>query len=993
MLRWLCAVLVPVFASVMLATTSAGDFSGWKHSGSLFVLTTPDGADLPAAAVVEDFPLLVRLHADFFDFSQARPDGADLRFATDKGDPLAYQIEEWEPDRGEASVWVRMPRIEGNARQPLRLFWGKADAAPASDGKSVFNASNGYASVWHMHEPVTDAVGTLDAKDTGTTPVAGVIGQARHFPGRQGIFCGTEITSYPTGSEPHTTQAWLRPEKPNGVVIGWGNEQAQGKVTMLFRSPPHVAMDCYFSAGSVVGQTDLGMERWVHVAHTYRDGDTRLYVNGVLDTKGPAAGPPLNIRRPARLWLGGWYNNYSFVGDLDEVRVSNVVRSPEWLRLEYENQRPLQTLVGPVITAGDEFSVSTARLDVDEGGDATVTARAGGAQKVFWVVDRGGHETVVATDRLRHTFAAGRVTGDESLTLRCRAIYPDGVKTRDIAVRIREAIPEPVFTLKAPATWDGRTPIEVVPQVTNLDALRAAGGGELRIAWDVAEIATIRETRADRLALVRAFKSGTLTVTARIDNGGPSSIGTATIAVTEPAQDAWVPRTPAPDEQPEENQFYARDDKNVGTVHYNGRLTAPADSVFLKLYADDKFVGVTEQKPAADGAYALSAQLKPGLVRYAVEFGTRTGGRETVVRKVGNLVCGDAFLFNGQSNTVATDFGKENPTFQSDWIRSFGSMSGNPQPAVGWGNAVHRSRDAEKLQIGYWGMELARRLVESQQVPICIINGAVGGTRIDQHQRNEADPTDTTTIYGRLLWRVRKAGLTHGIRGVLWHQGENDQGADGPTGGYGWETYRRYFIDLAAAWKQDYPNVRHFHMFQIWPKACAMGINGSDNRLREVQRSLPDAFANLGIMSTLGINPPGGCHFPAAGYAEFARLIEPLVARDHYGKIPTSSITPPNLRRASIAGSAGDEIVLEFDQPVVWNASHESQFSLDGVKGQVVSGTAAGSRVTLKLASACTARTISYVDGAAWSQAALLRGANGIAALSFCDVPLLPRAP
>ena len=33
-------------------------------------------------------------------------------------------------------------------------------------------------------------------------------------------------------------------------------------------------------------------------------------------------------------------------------------------------------------------------------------------------------------------------------------------------------------------------------------------------------------------------------------------------------------------------------------------------------------------------------------------------------------------------------------------------------------------------------MELAKRLVESQKIPICIINGAVGGTRIDQHQRN-----------------------------------------------------------------------------------------------------------------------------------------------------------------------------------------------------------------------------------------------------------------
>ena len=36
------------------------------------------------------------------------------------------------------------------------------------------------------------------------------------------------------------------------------------------------------------------------------------------------------------------------------------------------------------------------------------------------------------------------------------------------------------------------------------------------------------------------------------------------------SSDAWVQRVPAKDEKPEDNQFYARDDKNEGTLHYNG---------------------------------------------------------------------------------------------------------------------------------------------------------------------------------------------------------------------------------------------------------------------------------------------------------------------------------------------------------------------------------------------------------------------------------------
>ena len=62
-----------------------------------------------------------------------------------------------------------------------------------------------------------------------------------------------------------------------------------------------------------------------------------------------------------------------------------------------------------------------------------------------------------------------------------------------------------------------------------------------------------------------------------------------------------------------------------------------------------------------------------------------------------------------------------------------------------------------------------------------------------------------------------------------------------------------------------------------------------------MQRTLPSAFSNLSIMSTLGIEPPGGCHYPPAGYAEIARLICPLIERDHYGRRFTPRITPPNL--------------------------------------------------------------------------------------------------
>ena len=970
---------------------ASAQYPGWQHSGSLTILTTSDGANLPASASEDGFPLLVRLHKDFFNFSQAKAQGEDIRFSTSTDTPLAYQVEEWDAANGTASIWLRIPNIKGNARQEIKMYWGKADAASESGGAAVFNESNGFLSVWHMNDPVKDEVGTLESKDTGTTPSSGMIGKSRHFDVGKGIHCGESITSYPSGSSPHSSEAWFRAEKPNATILGWGNEQAQGKVIMQFVSPPHINMDCYFSGANAASGSPLPMSQWIHAVHTFKNGDSRIYVNGVLAGSSTSTGAPLAIKSPARMYMGGWYNNYRFVGDIDEVRISRVTRSADWVRLQYENQKPLQTLVGHLVQAGTEFSVSRAQITVSEGKSATVSAKAGGAQKVYWILKRDGQETLAAVDRYTFTFDAGRVVGDKSLTLQFKAICANEIKTQDIRVTIKEDIPEPVFTLKAPSKWDGRETVEVAPQIANLSEMQAKGAGNLNYTWTVSDIAVIKEIAPGKLILRRAQNSGKMTVTLALNNGGAETVNAVAILVKEPKKDAWVERTPAKDEKPEDNQFYARDDKNEGTLFYNGTLNEAADSVFLKVYAGDQLYKTESRQLSVDKAYAFSVKLKPGLVKYKVEFGSKSGNRETLLHTASNLVCGDAYLINGQSNALATDTGEKSPPETNEWIRSYGSPQGGARSNL-WCNPVWKAEKGEKAELGYWGMELAKRLLESQKIPIFIINGAVGGTRIDQHQRNETNPTDLSTIYGRMLWRVQQARLTHGIRGVLWHQGESDQGSDGPNGGYGWESYQQYFLDMSAAWKQDYPNIQHYYIFQIWPNSCSMG-NGHGDMLREVQRTLPRLYSNMDIMSTLGIKPPGPAHFPLVGWAEFARLIQPLMERDFYGKVVTDSITPPNLKQAYYTSHAKDAIALEFDQPVVWTDSLATQVYLDGEKEKVASGAVSGNVVTLKLKEASAAQKITYLKEMAWSQDKLIVGANGIAALTFCNVPILPQEP
>jgi hypothetical protein len=1002
----------------LLPTGAAAQYPGWQHSGSMFILTTPEGANLPATATEKDFPLLVRLHKDSFDFSKSKANGEDIRFSSGDGAPLAYEIEQWDAVNGLAAIWVKIPTLTGNARQEIKMYWGKADAISESNGPAVFNATNGYVAVLHMNETVQDATGAVTAKDTGTTVTNGMIGKSRYFPGDKGLVCGepikgnppaeTEhpynqlgndgITSFPKGVSAHSTQAWFRTSEINRDLVDWGVEGVFNKVQIKIASPPRIFIDGNFA--STAGNTRLSQSQWHQVVYTSTPGApqvARIYVDGKLDASSDVV---MKLPIKSKLWVGGWLDSYNFIGDIDEVRVSQTARSADWIKMEYENQKSLQTLVGTLVPSGSTFAVTPASVTMNEGATTTLTGQAGGAQKFSWSRIDNGLETMLAVDQFTFAFTAERVTANLSYILRFKAVYADGVKTKDIAITIKETIPEPVFTLKAPTKWDGRSTIEVESKIANLAAMQAANVADLKYEWSAEPFAVTKEVTPGKLRLLRAQNSGKLTVTVKVSNGGKPVTQSVDIMVTEPKSDPWLARTPGKDEKPEDGQFYARDDKGLGTLYYNGTLTDAADAVFLKLYANDKLIKTETSKPAADKSYSLSTKLKPGLIQYKVEFGTKTGGKESVLHTVNDLVCGDAYIIDGQSNALATDTAEQSPPEMNQWIRSYGRPSVNKPGETEnlWCYPVWKAQKDEKAELGWWGMELAKRLVENQKVPIFIINAAAGGTRIDQHLPNPQNRRDTSgdnpwtnpyKLYGTLLTRVEGAKLTHGIRGILWHQGENDQGSDGPTGGYGWETYHDLFKEMAAAWKTDFPNVKNYYVFQIWPNSCGMGGNiGSGDRLREKQRTLPYLFSNMSILSTLGVKPPGGCHYPLEGWAEFARMVQPIIERDHYDVKPTKILTAPNLKRAAFANATKDTITLEFDQSVMWLDLLANQFYLDGEPDHVVSGSTKGNFLTLKLKSPSAAKNITYLKEVNWKQETLLIGENGLAALTFCEVPL-----
>jgi hypothetical protein len=130
--------------AIRLASFENENYAAWPHSRRLYLNTTSAGAGV--AGNVDDFPVLVRLTADDFDFS--RTSGADIRFSDMKGKRLRFEVERWDSAAARAEIWVRVDRVQGNSSsQFITLHWGLAGSYDGAnlalyvDGKPVAKAA------------------------------------------------------------------------------------------------------------------------------------------------------------------------------------------------------------------------------------------------------------------------------------------------------------------------------------------------------------------------------------------------------------------------------------------------------------------------------------------------------------------------------------------------------------------------------------------------------------------------------------------------------------------------------------------------------------------------------------------------------------------------------------------------------------------------------------------------------------------------------------
>ena len=97
------------------------------------------------------------------------------------------------------------------------------------------------------------------------------------------------------------------------------------------------------NGGYNVGMAIVNDDQWHHVVATFADDgtpdalDVLLYVDGAADASSVSLTQPINTASSWDVRIGA--GNQLFNGDIDEARISSVVRSADWIKACYDNQK------------------------------------------------------------------------------------------------------------------------------------------------------------------------------------------------------------------------------------------------------------------------------------------------------------------------------------------------------------------------------------------------------------------------------------------------------------------------------------------------------------------------------------------------------------------------------------------------------------------------------------------------------------------------------
>ncbi|SRR5579862_420460 len=311
----------------MLAMTGAAH-AWWNSEWTLRKKITLDTSSI--AAPIGTTPVLIRLHDGNFQFSAAKDDGSDIRFiASDEKTLLRYHIEKYDSLLNEAFVWVNLPDVKPGTKAVFWLYYGNGGptAVKTDDARNTFDADT--VLVYHFNEhgtpPVDTTASANNAQNSGSPADGSMIGSGLRFDGKTSVTIPNSPSLEWAPGASLTWSAWIKLAalKPNTVIYS-RQDGADAFAIGVDNGVPYVEAAGRRSSGGA----PVAAGTWQHLAIVAEGAKITLYLNGepygALDAALPAQNAPAQLG--------------TFGGELDELEISKVARSPGFIKFAAVNQ-------------------------------------------------------------------------------------------------------------------------------------------------------------------------------------------------------------------------------------------------------------------------------------------------------------------------------------------------------------------------------------------------------------------------------------------------------------------------------------------------------------------------------------------------------------------------------------------------------------------------------------------------------------------------------
>lgn len=342
--------------AIMLAPTSAmawwnGD---WAYRQEVTVDTGSGGAAI--GQKLNEVPVVVRLHTGNFDFRAAAKDGGDLRFvAGDDKTPLRFAITRYDAANEIALVRVMLPSVEPGRKLSLWMYFGNREAKSASDKALVQDRQTVLAFDFEKMSgrPVDrTSFGNNAEQSSATATAGGALGDGAAFDGTARIAVPASPSLQFSVANGVTLSAWVRPEKPDeAVLFALGARNLRSLAARIVAG--QLVVTAHGDNGGVLATAQAGalkVSAWQHVAVVLNSRNLAVFVDGQQRVSVPAPNA-LPLAGPVN--IGAWSDDErGFQGALDEIEISSVARSGDWLLANAQATSPQGRLV--VVGSGEE---------------------------------------------------------------------------------------------------------------------------------------------------------------------------------------------------------------------------------------------------------------------------------------------------------------------------------------------------------------------------------------------------------------------------------------------------------------------------------------------------------------------------------------------------------------------------------------------------------------------------------------------------------------